>query len=374
MDKILGKKIQLNGICPYFTMFPLDFPYRILEKHAAPGEWVADPFCGRGTTNYASRVLGLPSVGIDSNPVAVAISRAKLSNTTPQSIMLAAKYILDIARVPSDVPTGEFWRLAYHPEVLQVLCRLREGLLMDCRSQSRLALRGILLGALHGPRNKTGTSYFSNQSQRTYAPKPTYAINYWKRHGLTPENVDVLQIIETRAQKYYSGQRPATGTIVRGDSREESSFRHIQRNIRWVITSPPYYGMTTYIPDQWIRAWFLGGKPTVDYSTKGQLQHSSPEVFAAQLRQVWINTGQICEPEARMVVRLGGINDRQVDPLRLLDWSLAGSGWYIERKESAGYASQGRRQANHINRSLKEPREEYDIWAIWRGLPVSHRP
>ena len=66
----------LNAICPYFTMFPLEFPYRILDRYARQGDAVLDPFAGRGTTLYAARLLGLNAFGIDSNPVAVAISES----------------------------------------------------------------------------------------------------------------------------------------------------------------------------------------------------------------------------------------------------------------------------------------------------------
>src|SRR5262245_40831304 len=117
----------LNGICPYFTMFPLGFPLRILRR-AAPGEGVPDPFCGRGTTNYAARLLGLPSLGIDSSPVAAALAAAKLANTTPEPIETAAYEVLAENPEPAEVPEGEFWEWAFHPEVLRTLCRFREGL------------------------------------------------------------------------------------------------------------------------------------------------------------------------------------------------------------------------------------------------------
>ena len=53
----------LNAVCPYYTMYPLDFPLRVLKKHGKRGDWVIDPFCGRGTTNFAARLLQMPSVG-----------------------------------------------------------------------------------------------------------------------------------------------------------------------------------------------------------------------------------------------------------------------------------------------------------------------
>jgi DNA modification methylase len=75
---------SLNAICPYFTMFPLEYPLRVLKGHRKVRPIVLDPFCGRGTTLFAARSLGLESWGIDTSPVAVAIAKAKLSNSTAE--------------------------------------------------------------------------------------------------------------------------------------------------------------------------------------------------------------------------------------------------------------------------------------------------
>src|SRR5258708_38124610 len=71
--------LSLNTVCPYYTMFPLEFPLKRLRR-AQPDEWVLDPFCGRGTTMFAARLRGLRCVGIDSNPIAAAIAAAKLTD------------------------------------------------------------------------------------------------------------------------------------------------------------------------------------------------------------------------------------------------------------------------------------------------------
>ena len=357
----------LNGVCPYFTMFPLEFPYSVLKRYASEGDWVLDPFCGRGTTNYASRLLGLPSIGIDSSPVAVALSLAKLANAHPRCILASAHQILDEVSAPQDIPSGEFWKWAYHPDVLNVLCRLREGLLANCRSAARKALRAILLGALHGPTPKTRVSYFSNQAPRTYAPKPRYAVKFWRERGLDPQPVDVLQIAAERADRYFDHQPRASGQIILGDSRESSTFGRIKArgHIKWVVTSPPYYGMCTYIPDQWLRNWFIGGPAAVDYSNEGQVQHSSPETFTSQLRRTWVRTGAVATPGARMVVRFGAINDRKVNAAELLKSSLKDTGWSVLTIRNAGTASRGRRQASHFGRDANQPLDEYDVWSNW---------
>ena len=53
------KEFAFNAICPYYTMFPLEYPLRIIRKHRDSKGVVLDPFCGRGTTIYAARKCGL---------------------------------------------------------------------------------------------------------------------------------------------------------------------------------------------------------------------------------------------------------------------------------------------------------------------------
>jgi hypothetical protein len=365
MSDFISNEIALNAICPYYTMFPLDFPYSILSKEATCGDEVLDPFCGRGTTNYAARVLGLSSYGVDSSPVAVAISQAKMVFVMPDEIMNAAHELLDQVYVPSHIPDDEFWCWAYEKSVLNLLCRLREGLLQNCTTDSRKALRGIILGALHGPRNKVSRAYFSNQSPRTYAPKPRYAVKFWKTRNLSPEKVNVLNIIETRAKRYFPGPDNKLGSnIQQGDSRDQSVFLDLvpEKKVKWIITSPPYYGMNTYIPDQWIRNWFVGGSSTVEYSTKDQVTHYRPDSFTNDLRKVWMNVADVCVHGAKMIIRFGAINSRKAEHLSIIPNSLRECGWRLIKIAPAGSSSLGRRQSLQFLPNNNLAKNEYDYW------------
>lgn len=355
----------LNGICPYFTMFPLDFPLDILRRRARRRDRVLDPFCGRGTTNFASRMLGLGSLGIDSSPIATAVTNAKLAETTPDEIAREARLILRTRKDPP-TPLGEFWERAFHPEVLAGLCQLRSSLCHDCSTDGRRALRAIILGALHGPQQKTVHSYFSNQCTRTYAPKPAYALKFWRKHKLRPQRVDVFEVIQRRADRYYALPLPKVRSSVSlGDSRCEQLFQlqSSTERFNWVITSPPYYGMRTYIPDQWLRNWFLGGPETVQYASPGQMEHDSPSSYTEQLRTVWTNAARACKSGARMVIRFGGIRDRNIHPYDLIKPSLKDSGWRLITLRTAGTAPHGRRQADTFLPQYSKPVMEYDIWA-----------
>jgi len=367
---------NLNAICPYFTMFPLDFPMSVLETYCnkIQNHWVLDPFCGRGTTNFAARIYGLPSIGIDSSPVAVALTKAKIINVRVNQILQVAEKILSQQEV-SNIPKGEFWEYAYDQEVLVNICKIREALLKNCDSAARIALRAIMLGALHGPMYNTSPSYFSNQCPRTYAPKPAYAVRFWKERKLMPPKVDVMSIIKKRAERYYGQDLPkGYGFVIRGDSTSDKTFIRLKKfldksnaKVSIIITSPPYYGMKTYIADQWLRNWFLGGPETVDYSTEGQISHSSKEIFINELRKVWNNVAEVSIKGAILAVRFGGINERKVDPEELIKESLKETAWEIMEVKSAGFPKKGRRQADTFSKSKKEMIEEVDIIAFKRS-------
>lgn len=354
----------LNAICPYYTMFPLDFPLRVLRGRARRGDWVVDPFCGRGTTNFAARMLGLSSLGVDSSPVAVALTKAKLADARMCDVVRVAESILDAMPKRVTVPQGEFWELAFEHSVLKQVCWLRKELLRNCSSDSRLLLRAILLGALHGPRTKLAASHLSNQCPRTFAPKPDYAVRFWRKRRMKPPVVDVIEVIRTRARRYLS-ERPqhTPAQVVLGDSRTADVFG--TRTFRWAITSPPYYGMRTYIPDQWLRSWFLGGPSTVAYRPpQGEMDHRSADAFADDLRKVWKGIAAHAADDARLVIRFGGIADRDVDPVGLLKASLDESGWRLTTAVSAGDANAGRRQATQFVHGGPAPKEEHDFYAV----------
>jgi hypothetical protein len=356
---------SIHTVCPYFTMFPLNFPYRVLKRHAARGEWVLDPFCGRGTTNFAARLLGLPSVGLDSSPVAAAIAEAKLPRVEASAVRRCARDILSNSEGDGlSIPAGAFWRRAYHEHTLRDVCRLRESLLLRCDNDALVVLRAIVLGALHGPRTKGPASYFSNQCPRTFAPKPDYAVRFWKKRRLRPQCVEVLDVISRRAKHLLTEQpRPGRGEIKRADSRLRSSFGRGGR-FSWVVTSPPYYGMRTYVMDQWIRHWFLGGPSEVPYAHPADsIVHTSPDDFAADLRRVWMNAASVAKSGARLVIRFGAIHDRNRPPLDILRKSLDETGWRISTMHPAGNAQRGKRQADQFKLAAKRALDEHDVYA-----------
>lgn len=355
----------LNAICPYFTMFPLEFPLRIMRRHRS-ARFVLDPFCGRGTTLYAARYCGIAAAGIDCSPVAVAISQAKLARfSLEQPLQLAERLIA--ANSDPDIPEGDFWECAFDPQTLRDLCRLRAGLLARPASDTTILLRAAVLGVLHGPSTKVG-SYLSNQMQRTFSPKPAYAVHFWRRHRMRPHRVDVVSAIRRKLERIEGAPPVIAGHHWRrvrlGDSASRMTYRGIRSGVDLVITSPPYYGMRTYVADQWLRNWFLGGPAQVDYSDPGDLPSSSPEDFTEALAQTWANVAAKGAPGLHLYVRFGAIPSRAVSARDIILESLAASGapWRLISIRNARTAEAGKRQVEQM-RTYTAPLTELDLHA-----------
>src|SRR5208337_4652015 len=101
----------------------------------------------------------------------------------------------------------------------------------------------------------------------------------------------------------------------------------------------------------WLREWFLGGAPDVNYLCDGQMRHSSPTDFAEDLSLVWNSLAEAAAPDAKLVFRFGAINDRPVSARKLARDSLRGTRWRIDEIRSAGRASYGKKQARSFIRS-----------------------
>ncbi|MEU6131730.1 hypothetical protein ABZ805_21365 [Saccharopolyspora sp. NPDC047091] len=359
--------LRLNAVCPYYTMFPLDFPLQQLAARPDTSRML-DPFCGRGTSLYAARLAGLPSVGIDINPVAAAIAQAKLIQVTPGAVVRLARQILD-GGMRSEVPEGEFWQWCFERETLRELVTLRAALLAMTTPTAAM-LRAVMLGILHGPRNKNLPSYLSNQMPRTYASKPAYAVKFWTNRGMEPVRVPALEVIERRAKRLLDAAPLAHGgKVYLGDSVE--TLGDLRQKFDLVVTSPPYYGMRTYVADQWLRSWFLGGPPEVPYGTYGQIaRQPNQEAFTLALSEVWAAVADCCHQGARLAIRFGALPSARTDPEQMLLASVKESrvGWTVKEVTQAGTPTKRNRQAEQFGKAGSAI-DEIDLVAELTGRP-----
>jgi hypothetical protein len=272
-----------------------------------------DPFAGRGTALFSSVRAGRKAFGFEVNPVGWVYSKTKL-NPAPREKVLAR--IVDVKSHASAYrrrakALPEFFHRCFSVEVRSFLMCARS--ILDWRDDDTdRTVMAFLLTHLHGK----STDSLSNQMRQTKAMSPQYAIDWWKDRNLEPPNVNPLQFFEKKlAWRYAKGVPSLTkSTVVLGDSASLlPEFRgrlgqHDLSRPSLMLTSPPYFGITNYHYDQWIRLWLLGGPPTdrrTDSQFKGKHQgkFANVEVYETLLKTVFSGSAQLLRKDAVVYVR-----------------------------------------------------------------------
>jgi hypothetical protein len=246
-------------------MFPEAFVAAQVDAFTKRGDFVFDPFCGRGTTVLQSLLMERNAGGTDVNPVAYCISASKAKVPSLGSVLARIDWLAhrfqeentgDLNRERKSLPL--FFKHAFRARTLLPILFLRRVLDWRKNEVDRF-IATLTLGALHGEMDKS-SSYLSNQMPRTISTKPNYSILYWRRHGLKPPARDVFAILRTKAIYRLETEIPRkNGSIAMADAREAAdNFPHLERRVKAVITSPPYLNVTNYEEDQWLRLWLLG--------------------------------------------------------------------------------------------------------------------
>ena len=304
---------------------------------------------------------------MDTSPIAAAIARAKLASARLEDVIALGESYVSIA--PKDVPNTHFFRRAFSRETLRQLCSLREGLLGEHRNSNASAiLRAAALGCLHGPAVGKGgiPSYFSNQMPRTFATKPDYSLRYWRERALLPPNANVMDTIKKKLDRIPDLDSDVSGRIYNvrcRDARKYNSYSNMEK-FSLAITSPPYYGMRTYVQDQWLRMWFLGGMAHVEYQNNDQLCHAGQKAFISDLASVWRNLRKHAERNAHLYIRFGTIPSVKCDAKQLMISSLKESeGWRLVSVRNACSSAAGKRQADQMG-GESDAADEFDFHAV----------
>jgi len=298
-----------EGVGPYYAMFPIRFADAVIDEHTAEGDTVLDPFAGRGTAIFSAATLGRRGFGIEISPVGWVYARAKLS---PAPLEQVEKRLLEIADASDKYAEQarslpRFFKKCFSSSVQRFLLAARDGLDWRRRTADR-TLMAILMVYLHGKENQA----LSNQMRQTKAMSPHYAIEWWDKNGTKPPDVDAVEFMQKRIRWRY-----ASGVVAADESRVflGNSIDRLPRLERFMreegipkakllLTSPPYFGVTNYHYDQWLRLWLLGFE-TDAYIARGPYQgrFTHPGHYQTLLKKVFCRAAKIVADDSVVYVR-----------------------------------------------------------------------
>ncbi len=360
---------RFHALCPYFAMFPESFVEEQVARRSKPGDLVFDPFSGRGTTLFQSLLMGRPAAALDINPVAYCISSAK-GNIPLKTDVLERLEELETAFETYDAKALDgarkslprfFGRAFYYTTLRQILF-LRHALEWK-HDPKDCFVAALVLGSLHGEMDKS-SSYFSNQMPRTISTKPGYSLKYWKEHNLWPKKRDVFGLLRARVGFRYKGRRPdGVAEVKMGDVREASErFPTLCGQVKLFVTSPPYYDVTNFEEDQWLRLWFLGGPPE---PTRKRVspddRYYGKERYWTFLRESWAGMAGLAGKDAVLVCRIGATRLSLHEIVEGVSKSLAAPFPTATLVECPRVTAIGRRQTDNFRPGTKGCKQEVDL-------------
>jgi hypothetical protein len=301
------------GLGPYYAMFPVEFAFQVVREYCPANGHVFDPFAGRGSSIYAAAAQDRGGLGIELNPVGWVYSQAKLHPASEGAVLrrlqelggLSAVHRRSVAQQARHLP--EFFHFCYAPRVLRFLLTARRELCWQT-SQTDATLMAILLVYLHA---KAGGG-LSNQMRQSKAMSPPYAVRWWREHGTEAPDVDPVLWLKERIEWRYATGLPSLhrAGVWLGDSTRQASqvTRCISRGhahrFNLLFTSPPYFAITNYQYDQWLRLWLLGGAPyPVAAEERSRGRFESKVAYRQLMQSVFSQSAPLLRRDAVIYVR-----------------------------------------------------------------------
>jgi site-specific DNA-methyltransferase (cytosine-N4-specific) len=322
-----------HGLHPYPAKFIPQIPNAVIQELSSVGDKVADIFCGSGTTLLEALQLKRNAIGIDANPLAALISRAKTLILDDEDLAELAAHRDDCRRLGdslrqidgglfSDLPAFtssgwrpdaemcEFWFEPFVVEELAEVLRLQLRLSERARSIAQVALSANIVAV---SKQDSDTRY--TRSEKSISPGDTiqrYVSSLGQAIVATGEVADVLE-------ERFSCTIHASDILNAPDV----------GNIDLMVTSPPYPNAFSYHLYHRTRMLWLGMDAEAfkrqeigshrKYSAKGRNQIDET-TFATEFAKImrWLADRMKTGAYACFIIGNSTIRGRLIDNAELI--------------------------------------------------------
>ena len=242
----------LHSIHPYPAKFIPQVPRHLIELfHPVVRGPVLDPFCGSGTTLVECQAQGIPSFGIDLNPVAALVSKVKI-DPPDREIATVASRLVEMAAASTNgtrpnIPRLDHWFTAGGTTALTKLTReLAELSDRRVRNALRVALSRIIVRV---SRQDSDTRYAA--VDRSIEESDVYALF-----------IDSARTLDDAFRMSYGDmfrKGAASGVLTKDILAVKPA--DLPHKFGLIITSPPYPNAYEYWLYHKYRMYWLGEDP-----------------------------------------------------------------------------------------------------------------
>ena len=270
-------KSYTHGIHTYPAMFIPQVARRLLQRYSKKGDTICDIFCGSGTALVENRLLGRNSYGIDLNPLAIFLAKAKTTEINPSrlqkeyfALLNKIEKIKDSEIIKPDFFNLDFW---FKENVIIKLAKIKKAI-------NEIKEKKVKYFFL--------VSFSETVRRSSNGKNGEFKLVRIKKDKLKNYNPNVLNIFKQKTETNIKGMADFYQDVdkkiwtkpIYGDSSQDNNIK--EKSIDCIITSPPYgdsrttvaYGQFSRLSAQWIDIFedpnkasgvdnkLLGGKAT----------------------------------------------------------------------------------------------------------------
>ncbi len=258
-----SKQRQANPLheISYRGCFKPQLPGYFIDRLSKPGDFIYDPFSGRGTTAVEAALMGRNVIANDVNPLSAILTQPRLEAPLIATIDVRLRAIRMNAKIANDIDLSMF----YHPDTERELLNLRAWLAERRASGKEDAadrwIRMVATNRLTGHSPGFFSAYTLPPNQ---AVSPESQIRINEKTGKSPEYRDVRALILRKSMQLQSDinaaarwrlqQAAGRAQFLEGPAGDTPGIP--DNSVQLTVTSPPFLNVVQYAKDNWLRCWF----------------------------------------------------------------------------------------------------------------------
>lgn len=304
-----------HGLHPYPARMPPHISRRLLRLYShSKNDILLDPYCGSAGVLVEGMLYDRFAIGIDLNPLAVLIAKAKTTIIKPRALMDARGVILTAIQKHLDagealpVPTIknlDFW---FKPQAKKELAAIKAGLqaVKDEQEVFRFYQVCFSLTVRKASNIRNGEFKLYGKSPEEKAKFKPEALKYFQ--DITLDNIDRMRGFEEEMRNHPHGH----AEVREGDTRRLLEIYPdvlTKKSVKTVITSPPYgdshttvaYGQFSRYSSLWLGLPEEKVLSVDERGLGGRLVHKEGDLKSPTLDRILAEIGQADEHRAREV-------------------------------------------------------------------------
>ncbi len=305
MNKINPEDRSIHGWYRFVLSFPPHLVDGYMERFKMNrGKWLLDPFCGTGTTLVQAKKRGVPSVGVEANPMASFASRVKVDwRPDPDGLKNHARRIHENVSEEFkssgifDEPLLRLLNDSSHPVLRSLKPELKKMLLKDSISALPLHKTLVLLDHI---RKEDHPDFLGHEllalakalvnsiSNLRFGPEVGVGVvkDDAPAVGLWQKEVDLI----VDDLRHFKDLADIPSEVHQADARQITDLLE-PRSVDAVITSPPYpnekdYTRTTRL--EMVLLGFVKDKTELQALKKNMVRSNTRSVYKADDDDQWV--------------------------------------------------------------------------------------